>query len=620
MWNPNKIEIYNLFAHKESIYEFKNNSCTVIFGKNETDRGLENNGAGKTTLFEGISIALTNESLRGLKKESFINREEEDCRIVFFLSNPVLNMTLKIERQFYRGNKPVKIEIWENDKLNKQVVSVNEANRRILELIGISREDLLRYFIISQDSRYTFFTASDSEKKEIMNRITSADMVNPVVEELDLKYKEENLKYNDINDEVSKLYSKRELFDEQRQEMLGIDNTEEEIKDINNKESILKEESEEIDICLKKYKETLKVIKESISSITFEDVSELKKKKKNIQLKFDELETEILENKRVGKELKSLLDDTVTCPKCKHEFIRESELDLSVPEAKKLLKENEEDIKKQQRKLEEINKSIKILKDTISKSEQKKEIYDSFIEDKVSLERKINRKKEEKNEITEKIARLKEEREFLKKRKKDNKLLNSLNNKIEECDKSIKEMTQKLIPLTEEIETIKYWQFNMGKSGFQTYLANKSVKIIEGMTNSYLRKFGVDISILINGFTILKSGEVREKIDIFVLNDGVTAETFMSKSGGERGRVALAGVLGIQHLINMSLGGRGLNLLLFDECFHGMDGRGQESIIKIFEKMNQTIMVITQNVSESFNNENTLYVVKEKGISKYVDV
>ena len=57
MWSPSKIEIYNLFAHKESVYDFKNNTCTVIFGKNETDRGLENNGAGKTTLFEATETA-----------------------------------------------------------------------------------------------------------------------------------------------------------------------------------------------------------------------------------------------------------------------------------------------------------------------------------------------------------------------------------------------------------------------------------------------------------------------------------------------------------------------------------------------------------------------------------
>lgn len=34
--------------------------------------------------------------------------------------------------------------------------------------------------------------------------------------------------------------------------------------------------------------------------------------------------------------------------------------------------------------------------------------------------------------------------------------------------------------------------------------------------------------------------------------------------------------------------------------------------------MGITILVITQNVSESFNNENTLYVVKEKDVSRYV--
>ena len=49
-----------------------------------------------------------------------------------------------------------------------------------------------------------------------------------------------------------------------------------------------------------------------------------------------------------------------------------------------------------------------------------------------------------------------------------------------------------------------------------------------------------------------------------------------------------------------------------------MDSRGQENIIKIFERMGITMIVITQNVSESFNNENTLRVVKENGVSRYI--
>lgn len=618
MWNPSKIEIYNLFAHKESVYDFKNNACTVIFGKNETDRGLENNGAGKTTLFEAICIALTNESLRAIKKDSFINRDEEECKIVFHLYNPVLKMKLRISRQFFRGNKSAKIEIWENDKLNKQVVSVNEANKRVLELIGISREDLLRYFIISQDNRYTFFTASDSEKKEIMNRITSADMINPVIEELDLRYKEKNAEYKEIDDDIGKLSDKKELLVEQREEVLVNDNTEEELKELSDKISEAEEEIGEIDGNLDKWKKAVKTREEQIQAITVEDTTQLKKDRKKLKEEMEELDSEISENKRTEKKLKAELEDTITCPKCSHEFIHESELDLSVEDTKSLLDEAQSEIKKQTKKYEVKETKLKNLNKKIKEAERAEELVGEIEEEKAGYERKIKNKTQDRSDLLEKIAKWETEKKAIKKRKKDDKLLNSLNQRIGECDTEIEKLTKQLLPISEEMDTIKFWQFNMGRSGFMTYLANKSIKIIEGITNSYLRKFGVDISVLINGFTILKSGEVREKIDVFVLNDGVTAEQFLAKSGGERGRVTLAGVLGIQHLINLSTNGRGLNLLCFDECFHGMDSKGQENIIKIFEKMGITILVITQNVSESFNNENTLYVVKEKDVSRYV--
>lgn len=618
MWNPSKIEIYNLFAHKESVYDFKNNSCTVIFGRNETDRGLDNNGAGKSTLFEAICIALTNESLRAIKKDSFINRDEEECKIVFHLYNPVLKMKLRISRQFFRGNKSAKIEIWENDKLNKQVVSVNEANKRVLELIGISREDLLRYFIISQDNRYTFFTASDGEKKEIMNRITSADMINPVIEELDLRYKEKNAEYKEIDGEIGKLSDKKELLVEQREEVLANDNTEEELKELSDKISEAEEEIVEIDGNLKKWEKAVKTREEQIQAITVEDTTQLKKDRKKLKEEIDELDEEVTETKAIRRKIQAELNGTITCPKCKHEFINESELELSVEEAKGALKEADTAIAAAEKKLYIKNKKMKKLKAQIAEAERAEELVGEIEEEKASYERKIKNKTQDRSELLEKIAKWEAEKKAIKKRKKDDKLLSSLNQRIGECDSEIEKLTKQLLPISEEMETIKFWQFNMGRSGFMTYLANKSIKIIEGITNSYLRKFGVDISVLINGFTILKSGEVREKIDVFVLNDGVTAELFMAKSGGERGRVTLAGVLGIQHLINLSTNGRGLNLLLLDEVFPGIDSKGQEKIINTLNKIGITVMMITQNVSDNLNVDNKITVVKEGGISSFI--
>ena len=92
----------------------------------------------------------------------------------------------------------------------------------------------------------------------------------------------------------------------------------------------------------------------------------------------------------------------------------------------------------------------------------------------------------------------------------------------------------------------------------------------------------------------------------------------MAKSGGERGRVMLAGILGIQHLINLSTNGRGLNLLLLDEVFPGIDSKGQEKIINTLNKLGITVMLITQNVSDNLNVENKITVVKKGGVSSFI--
>lgn len=617
MWNPVKIEFKNLFSHVDSSYEFKNNRCVVIFGDNRTDRSLENNGAGKTTLFEAICIALTNESLRNIKKDNFINREADSCFISFELHNPVLRKELIIQRTFFRGGKSVNVKIFENGIQNTQVTSVAEANKRVLELIGISREDLLRYYIISQDNHYTFFTASDTEKKEIMNRITSADMINPAIEELNNRkaIKQDELRLLSL--ETDKLSGKRETLAEQRLELLEAGNNDEEIAEleerISDTEDLLKENKEEALVI----DEEIAIVEKALSEITIPDVSNLKAERKKKRTELDSFESELRELNRVKKNLKNELSDSIECPSCGHEFIQ-SDLGLSVEDAERLLSETDKEISKVTKKIEDAEAKIKALTIKIEKAESIQERYDEF-EDKLNrLKRKRSNKKNEEQDLQKKIKRYEEQIVALKDEKKDNSAIKKIEAKIKECDDEISRYNEAMKPIEEELDLIKFWLFNMGKSGFMTYLANKSVKIIEGITNSYLRKFGVDISVLINGFTILKSGEVREKIDVFVSNDGVTSENFMAKSGGERGRVTLAGVLGIQHLINLSSNGGGLNLLVFDECFHGMDSRGQENIIKIFERMGVTILVITQNVSEGFNNENTLRVVKENGVSRYI--
>ena len=618
MWNPIRIHFENLFSHVDSSYEFKNNSCVVIFGENKTDRSLENNGAGKTTLFEAICIALTNESLRNIKKEQFINRDADSCYIEFELYNPVMRMNLRICRRFFRGGKSVEVKVYENGERNTQVVSVAEANKRVLELIGIGREDLLRYFIISQDNHYTFFTASDTEKKEIMNRITSADMINPALEELNNRKAEKTAVYNGLVSEIDKLSGKRETLAEQKQDILNNDSTREVIEELGGKISDAEKRIDKNNEIVESCESEILEIQKQIKALKIPDVSQLKAKRKALKAELDSLEEDSVDLNRVKRNISSELKDTIECPNCGHEFIHKSELGLTVEDAQRLLGDTEKEIKSTAVKIDKKNSEIENITKKIKEGERAQEQHDELESDLSDLQRKLRQRSTENTDLKIRISRWRKDIEELKNKKNDNSAIKKIDEKIAECERELSVKQKELIPIEEELNMIRFWQFHMGKSGFQTFLANKSVKIIEGITNSYLRKFGVDISVLINGFTILRSGEVREKIDVFISNDGVTAENFMGHSGGERGRVMLAGVLGIQHLINMSLDGKGINLLLMDECFHGMDSRGQENIIKIFERMGITMIVITQNVSESFNNENTLRVVKENGVSRYI--
>ena len=156
----------------------------------------------------------------------------------------------------------------------------------------------------------------------------------------------------------------------------------------------------------------------------------------------------------------------------------------------------------------------------------------------------------------------------------------------------------------------------MGKNGFTTYLANRSVKIIEGITNSFLKKFRSSMTVEVNGFKINKDGSVREKIDVLAVYKGKYAQNFMGYSGGERSRIFLASILGIQHLINLSAHGKGLDLLLLDESLGALDSRGVVNICNILNQLGVTVMMITQNVSNDVNISNKVLVVREDEVSK----
>lgn len=151
---------------------------------------------------------------------------------------------------------------------------------------------------------------------------------------------------------------------------------------------------------------------------------------------------------------------------------------------------------------------------------------------------------------------------------------------------------------------------------FQTYLANTKIEALSQETNVFLKHIGSDLRIKFSGYTVLKSGKVRDKISISISRNGVDCGSIGKFSAGEQARCELAVILAMHKLCNAGCeDGKGLDILVIDELLDSMD---EDGLINIFEALNSlriTAMVVTHvSVAEGYGHK--LIIQKNNGVSR----
>ena len=151
---------------------------------------------------------------------------------------------------------------------------------------------------------------------------------------------------------------------------------------------------------------------------------------------------------------------------------------------------------------------------------------------------------------------------------------------------------------------------------FKTYLANTKIEALSRITNEFLIGIGSDIRIRFDGYTVLKSGKVREKISISLLRDGVDCGSFGKFSAGEAARVNLATILAMQKLVNANCDDeKGVDLLVLDEILEAVDEAGLSSMFDALNALGGTVLVVSHgNVAEGYPHK--LVITKENGESR----
>ena len=175
MYRPAILKMKNFQSFAEEEYSFKAGSAFSIEGENMTDDGQKSNGSGKSAFADAIYYLLLGTSSTGKKDSELVRWGQPYAELYLKLEKAFTS--LEISRKIYSArSKSAEISIIIDGKdAHDRYSSVMEGNRLILELLGLSADDLRTYFLISRERFTSFFDSPDSAKRNLLARFSSID-------------------------------------------------------------------------------------------------------------------------------------------------------------------------------------------------------------------------------------------------------------------------------------------------------------------------------------------------------------------------------------------------------------------------------------------------------------
>ena len=575
----------------------------LVLDDNTVTQIIGTNGTGKSSIPLIVEEALYNKNSKGIKKADIPNR--------YIGSGYNITLTFTKDENTYKVSIDRKSSI--KVKLEKNGIDISSHTstntyKTIQEIIGVDFKTFSQLVYQNTNKSLQFLTATDTNRKKFLIDLLHLENY---VELFDL-FKEEArviaLEINGIQskiDTIEKWLVDNKLSDTNILPMLKLEiSTDEEEKQFRH----LTKEIENISEKNKKISKNnqLLILLKQIDLQEAQDCTITEKKS------YDSLQSQkgthsqvIAGSQRFLAKLEKLGD---TCPTCEQKVDPDFTKALIGIEKRKILDSEE--------KIEQISRSIELIKDENKEFERCRNIESDWKELWQSIDRDLPTTLLDKYELEGRLenvrADLLSRKEQLESTAKENERRTKRNTRIqviqEQTDAFLTELDEFQGVLNKQeslISNLEILKKAFSTNGLLAYKIENLVKELEELANTYLAE-------LSDGRFTLEFVVSNDKLNVQVEDDGKIVD-ILALSSGELARVNTATLIAIRKLMS-SISKSRLNILFLDEVITVLDDAGREKLVEVLLQEDLNTYIVSHGWTHPLLDKKE--VIKQENISR----
>ena len=618
--NFNSIKLHNFLSFGDAEITLKDAGFVLVSGVNNNSSDLaRSNGSGKSSIWEGISWALTGETIRGCKQ--VVNKYTEDgCYVEITFS--VDNNEYKVIRYKDYSNIGTNLKIFVNNE-DKSGKGIRDTEKLLNQYLPDLTPSLIgSVIILGQGLPQRFTNNTPSGRKEILEKLSKSDfMIEDIKNKLFARKSVLNNDIRNLEDSNLSLTSKKDVSQKSLDKLISNlnelqdpklidissiikekDSLEESLASVNNQSLTFSEQINKLNID-----------KSNIITLQNNEYESIRDKYKelinNLNIQKISLSSEISNLEKEIKKLKSVKD---VCPTCGQKLP-----DVHIVDTKDM----ETDLQSKQEYFKTVvadyDTKIKEQNEELNKSKQKYQDNLNQIDFNLSNLNKSSRELD-----SNKISYQNKIRELEKQIEKHNFLLEAYDNKKKELEDSIKETKDAIKTLDDQI---LYYNIEKDTKNLHLDVVNKMMTIATRDFRGFLLSELINyISVRAKEYSqeIFETDKIDFKLDGNNIYIGYNDKEYENLSGGEKQKVDLIVQFSIRDMLTKYLNFSS-NILVLDEVFDNLDSIGCQKVINLIStKLSdiESIFIITHHNQElDIPADREIVVVKnQNGISEII--